>query len=623
MPKNLTTKSDGDGGKATASDFAFQVNLSGIIELLSHHLYSGPQVYLRELLQNAADAIEARRQLESGHTGEISVELVTDTAGSGGGATLIFEDNGIGLTEEEVHKFLSTIGLSSKSDDLARRRGDFIGQFGIGLLSCFMVTDEIVMISRSARKGHPAVEWRGTGDGRYSLRHLEENSVRVGTKVFLRSRAETLQYFEAKFIRQHLQGYGGLLPHRIEFVVDGQRSPIQADTPPWKKNYSSPQRWHSEALAYGQEVFGLPFLDCLPLDVEELGLKGVAFILPSSPSLAARRADRVYVKNMLITDKADQLLPEWAFFARCVFNATGLNPSASREALQDDERLQLAREGLERNLRDYLLNLARHDHERLRTLVKVHFRAIKVLAADDDEFYRLFIDWLPFETSQGEQTLKTVRQSGREILYARTVDTFRQMAQVAAAQSLCVINAGYVCDVELLEKLPDVFPEITVRRLEPDEFLDNLEELSLSEQEQAQSAMDAIEAVLARFRCDLEVKCFQPADLAALYTIGQTARFQRDVQRAKDVANDLWAGVLNGIGTGPSSQERSRLCLNWKNPVVGKLFSLKEPTVLRRAVELLYVQSLLQGHYPLDATERRVLSEGLTGLIDMAISNRT
>ena len=610
---------EGSNSKSPPSDFAFQVNLSGIIELLSHHLYSGPQVYLRELLQNATDAIEARRQLEKDHAGEISIELVTES----GGATLIFEDNGIGLTEEEVHKFLSTIGLSSKSDDLARRRGDFIGQFGIGLLSCFMVTDEIVMISRSARTGHAAVEWRGTGDGRYSLRHLEASSVRVGTKVYLRARPESLEYFEARFVRQHLHGYGGLLPHRIEFVVDGQRSPVQAGTPPWKRKYSSPQSWRTDALAYGHEIFGMQFLDCLPLEVEELGLQGIAFILSASPSLAARRADRIYVKNMLITDKSDQLLPEWAFFARCVFNATGLNPSASRETLQDDDRLQLARAGLERNLREYLLDLARHDHERLRTLIKVHFRAIKVLAADDDEFYKLFIDWLPFETSQGEQTLRTVRQSSREILYAGSVDTFRQMAQVAAAQSLCVINAGYTCDAELLEKLPDAFPDLNVRRLEPDEFLDTLEELSLTEQEQTQAAMDAIETILARFRCDLEVKSFQPADLAALYTIGQAAKFQRDVQRAKDVSNDLWAGVLNGIGSGPSATARSRLCLNWKNPVVRKLFSLKEQSVLRRAVELLYVQSLLQGHYPLDAGERRVLSDGLTGLIDMAISNRT
>src|SRR5262245_48103112 len=111
----------------------FQVNLGGIIELLSHHLYSGPQVYLRELLQNATDAIAARQRSDKDFTPAIQVEVV-----QGPEPTLVFEDNGIGLTEEEVHQFLATIGLSSKRDQLARQREEFIGQFGIGLLSGFL-----------------------------------------------------------------------------------------------------------------------------------------------------------------------------------------------------------------------------------------------------------------------------------------------------------------------------------------------------------------------------------------------------------------------------------------------------------------------------------------------------
>jgi molecular chaperone HtpG len=613
---STNTAANGGSGSRGASDFAFQVNLSGIIELLSHHLYSGPQVYLRELLQNAVDAIQARRQLEPALVGEITVELVRDGSGP---ATLVFEDNGIGLTEEEVHTFLSTIGLSSKSEDLAKRRGDFIGQFGIGLLAGFMVTDEIVLITRSARGDHPAVEWRGTGDGRYSLKRLERSTARPGTKVFLRARTDAQASFEPRYVSQHLRQYGSMLPHRIELVSEGQRTVMNAPLPPWRQSFDSPAAWRSACLEFGEAVFGLRFLDCLPLRVESVGLEGVGFILPVTPSLASRRADRVYVKNMLLTERADDLLPEWAFFARCVFNATGLNPAASRESLQEDEGLRLARAGLEKNLRDYLLGLARHDHERLREIVRLHFRAIKLLAADDDEFYRLFIDWLPFETSQGEQTLKSVRSAGGEIRYAANVDTFRQMAQVAAAQSLCVINAGYVCDVELLEKLPEFFPDVTVRRMEPGELLDSLEDLSLAEQETARGAMDRIDAILRRFQCDLEVKRFRPADLPALYTLGGAANFQRDVQRTRDVSDDLWAGVLDGLGSAPTGSERSQLCLNWQNPVVRKLLEVRNPDILQRAVELLYVQSLLQGHYPLDARERRVLGDGLTGLIDLAL----
>jgi len=123
----------------------FQVDLRGIIEILSEHLYSGPEVFVRELLQNGVDAITARQQLE-GQAFQPAVRLEL-SASEDGVPVLIFSDNGVGLLEAEVHQFLATIGKSSKR--LVGERGtgssDFIGQFGIGLLSCFVVSNEIVM----------------------------------------------------------------------------------------------------------------------------------------------------------------------------------------------------------------------------------------------------------------------------------------------------------------------------------------------------------------------------------------------------------------------------------------------------------------------------------------------
>ena len=130
-------------------DHRFQVNLRGVIDLLSHHLYSTPGVFVRELLQNATDAIRARQHLEPDHLGSARVELIEKQ--DGGLPTLLFSDEGVGLTEEELHRFLATIGESSKRETLEARRNDFIGQFGIGLLSCFMVCDELLVVTRSAK----------------------------------------------------------------------------------------------------------------------------------------------------------------------------------------------------------------------------------------------------------------------------------------------------------------------------------------------------------------------------------------------------------------------------------------------------------------------------------------
>ena len=123
----------------------FHVDLRGMVDLLSRNLYSGPRVYMRELLQNGVDAIAARRQLEPDCPARIVL-----TVGDGG---LACSDTGIGLTEEEAASLLSTIGASSKRDELGLARADFLGQFGIGLLSCFMVSPDITVVSRSARAG--------------------------------------------------------------------------------------------------------------------------------------------------------------------------------------------------------------------------------------------------------------------------------------------------------------------------------------------------------------------------------------------------------------------------------------------------------------------------------------
>ena len=141
--------------------YRFQVNLGGMIEILSDHLYSSPDVYIRELLQNGADAITAKRKWNAASSTARSADTVdTDVSKDDGcivleieeGQKLIFTDNGLGLTEEEIHQFLAIIGESSKRELTdGELRSDYIGRFGIGLLSCFMVSDEIRMLTRSCK----------------------------------------------------------------------------------------------------------------------------------------------------------------------------------------------------------------------------------------------------------------------------------------------------------------------------------------------------------------------------------------------------------------------------------------------------------------------------------------
>lgn len=182
----------------------FQVDLHGIVAILSQHLYSSPRVFVRELLQNALDAITARRQLEPGWPGGVTITVGDD-------ASVSFEDDGIGLTADEVRELLATIGRSSKRDELDLQREGFLGQFGIGLLSCFLVSDTIEVRTRSASTPDaPTMLWVARGDGTYDLTETEPLP-HPGTRVTLRPRHGE-GWLSAASVRELATHYGAILP---------------------------------------------------------------------------------------------------------------------------------------------------------------------------------------------------------------------------------------------------------------------------------------------------------------------------------------------------------------------------------------------------------------------------
>jgi molecular chaperone HtpG len=397
-------------------DYRFQVNLGGIINLLANNLYSGPKVFLRELLQNSVDAIHAREQLDKTFKGEGDH---FDRSHRRGGRLACFSRRDADLRGQRhrlerrrSHKFLATIGESSKRGELGEARADFIGQFGIGLLSCFMVAEEIVVITRSARDRATAVEWRGRPDGTYSVKKID-SAGEPGTRVYLRASSAGKELFAPKMVKELAEKYGSLLPHPIT-VTSGKRSDRINATAPWEEKFASLQEGRQTLLEYGKEVFNVDFLDVIPLESETGDVSGVAFVLPYSPSPSAKGRHRVYLKRMLLSEAGEGILPEWAFFVRCVINANGLRPTAAREGFYEDDALAAARQSLGECLRSYLLDLGATNPKRLQKVIQIHYLAIKALAVYDEEFYKTFIDFIPFETSLGTMSMKELReQAGR------------------------------------------------------------------------------------------------------------------------------------------------------------------------------------------------------------------
>lgn len=606
--------SDAPGGA-----YAFQVDLRGLVDLLSQHLYSSPRVYVRELLQNAVDATTARRrhapagqQAQQGDEGRErpAIRITID------GDRLSVADPGIGLTEADAHQFLATIGNSSKRDDLAGARREFLGQFGIGLLACFTVADQIRVVTRSAREpGAKTIEWLASSDGTYGVKVLAEQRPEPGTTVYLTARPGAAHWFEPQQVTALARDYGELLPCEVTVESWGQAVRITEPAPAWERPFASDAERQRALLDYASDKLGFAPLDVIDLDVPIVGLKGAAFVLPQAANPVEPARHRVYLKGMLLSEAATGLLPEWAFFVRCIVNADGLRPTASRESLYEDETQAAVRENLGQQLRDWLTRLAAEDPRRLAEFLRVHAIGVKALARHDLNLLRIMLPHLPFESTEGEVTLAEYVRSHPDLYIAPTVEEFRQVAPIAAAQGIGVLNGGYTYDTELIERLPELVPGVTVSPLDADVITSALDPVPPPDELALAGLLSRARAVLDPLDCDVILRAFHPVTVSALYLDSRAARNERTRAQLAAESDDLWGEILGALkSTGP----RAQLVLNFHSPLVRRLGRIADDALLSAAVESLYGQSLLMTHRPLRPADAALLNRAFGELLDRA-----
>ncbi|MFI1176977.1 HSP90 family protein [Streptomyces melanogenes] len=599
------------------STHTFQVDLRGLVDLLSHHLYSSPRVYLRELLQNAVDAITARQAVDPGSAAAITVRT---------GDTLSVTDTGIGLSEADVHRFLATIGRSSKRTadgrfdgaGLDAARGEFIGQFGIGLLACFVVADEITVLSRRADDpAAPAVEWRGHSDGRYTLRTLPASAVpEPGTTVRLTPRADNAEWTGPDQVLALARHYGALLRHDVTVVGPRGETTRVNETPPWEQSHTSPLARRDAMTAYCRTVFDFTPLDTIELDLPAAGLRGVAYVLPTAVSPAQRAGHRVHLKGMLLTDQAPELLPDWAFFVRCVVDTTSLRPTASREALYEDGTLAAVRDALATRIRDWLTGLAASDPALLHRFIDTHHLAVKALARYDDELLRIVLPWLPFETTDGNVTLEEFARGHATVLVSRSVEEFRQVAPIAAAAGLGVVNGGYTYDRDLVHRLPEIRPGTAVADLDPATVTAHLDAVEPAAELRAAAFLAVARETISAHDCDVVLRDFQPVTAPALLLDNREARHERTRSTLTAESDGLWADILGSLR---NETPRAQLVLNHLNPLVRQAITVTERGLAATTTEALYGQALLLSRRPLKAGESALLNRAFIGLLTHAM----
>ncbi|MFI0372662.1 HSP90 family protein [Actinomadura sp. 1N219] len=596
---------------------SFNVDLRGIVDLLSRHLYSSPRVYVRELLQNAVDATTARVQADGASPGRILIEPREAT----GDGTLRIHDSGIGLTEPQVHELLATIGGSSKRDALGLARHDFLGQFGIGLLSCFLVADEIEVVTRGPGDA-ATVYWHGHADGHYTVSDGPAREEQ-GTTVTLRARRDFEHWLGTSTVTELARHYGSLLPYEVRVGDDT----VTAAELPWRARYSDPDERRDVLLRHGAALLGRRPFDVIDLAVPEAGLDGVAFVLPYESHPGEPEAHKVYLKRMLMGERVEKVLPAWAFFVRCVINADELRPTASREQLYEDDLLADTRTALGEQLRAWLVRLAATGPERLRAFLAVHYRGVMALALHDIEMLRIVDEWIEFETSEGRVTLSEFRHRHRTIHVTGGSDEFAQLAGIAAAQGLALVNGGYTYHAEILQRLRLLDPDLDVRRLDQAELATRFDPLDPAAEFAAREFLGIAGAAVAQHGCEAVLRTFSPAELPVLYLEGREARRAADLREVLEEAGDVWAEFADGGdgngGNDGGGQEpgeaKPLLVFNHRNPLIARLTSTANARLVRLSVEALYGYALLAGQRAVRPGDVASVNRAFLGLVEHAI----
>jgi molecular chaperone HtpG len=338
---------------------AFGAEVHQLLKLMINALYSNREIFLRELVSNASDALDKLRF--EALTDESLAALAGDPAIQVGfdaeAGTLTIEDNGIGMTREEVIDHLGTIARSGTARFLEQLSGDrqadarLIGQFGVGFYSAFIVADRVVVETR--RAGHPAdeaVRWSSDGKGEYTLEAIERAS--VGTTITLELGADHRDLLDEGKLRSILTHYSNHIAFPIHLgssADDPEQGPVNEAQALWTR-----PRQELDEAAYTEFYEGLTGDTVAPATWAHHHVEGsqryslLLYVPGQAPFDLAwnrddRRGVRLYIQRVFIMDAAEQLVPRYLRFLRGVVDSSDLPLNVSRELLQDSPLLSKIR----------------------------------------------------------------------------------------------------------------------------------------------------------------------------------------------------------------------------------------------------------------------------------------
>lgn len=591
--------------------YKMEANFEGLVRLLATNLYAEPDVFVRELIQNAHDSIVRRRSLQPDFQGAIQVDLDSSAR------TLVFRDNGLGMDEADVTQFLSVIGSTGTGDARTELEAigkeearDLIGQFGIGLLSAFVVADRVVV--RTRKEGEPhGLAWHNQGSADYEL-YRDETFTAVGTEVTVEVGETHTYILDPRRIREAILTYCDFLP--VPIALNGE-GPVNLMDAPWhKSHYASAAEEEREYREFVNRRYPDIPLDVIPVSFSSpVRAHGVLYISDRHvPDINSTGVVDVFVRRMFVLGDDRQFLPPWAKFVRGVIDSPDLRPTGARDNIhRDDPAFTTLRDQLGDLIVTRLRHLAAHEPKKFRQINAWHHYHLKGMAVTYAEFFDDVVELLLFETNAGPLSLEeylahNARYADRDgrtpIYYFAYRDSAAQFYRLAESRRWAVINAGAIFEEALLKKYARAHPAaVRLERLDATDDPEIFEPLDPGEEALFRQLEVELEGHLHRQGVPTVVvrtRRFDPNDLPAVVILTPESEAE---ERLRNMVSQPWfMADLEEVATEALEAARRKplnLFLNAGSPLVQSLARTDIPRPTRdEAFLAIYNSAALYAH---------------------------
>lgn len=434
--------------EAHRETMGFQAEVKKLLDLMIHSLYSNKEIFLRELISNASDAIDHLRfaMLSDARLHEDDAELHIRVSYDKEARTVTISDNGIGMTRDEVVENIGTIAKSGTNEFFQSLTGDqqkdasLIGQFGVGFYSSFVVADRVTLVTRKA--GEPAnqgVRWESEGQGEYSLETIDKPG--RGTDVILHLRPDEDEFLDGYRLREIVKKYSDHITVPILMPAEGEEA--QGDE---RINRAS-ALWTRSRSDLTAEDYN-EFYKHLTLDVDEplayvhSRMEGtheyilLLYIPEHAPfdlwNRERRHGIKLYVRRVYIMDGSEQLMPSYLRFVRGVVDSNDLPLNVSREILQQNRLVDNMRSSAVKKVLGVLNDLSTKEPEKYATFWKEFGRTLKEGLAEDHANQETLAKLLRFASTHNAGDEQNVSledyvgrmKPGQEKIYFITADSY-------------------------------------------------------------------------------------------------------------------------------------------------------------------------------------------------------